>query len=161
VTVWADGDSLQPEIRSLLCRRARSEAAGGSPRFRLVFVAARPPRMETGVAVELRVVEGEPGAADEELVANSQAGDLAVTRDIALAERLVEKGLVVLNDRGAAFDANSVHERRSLRDRAEELRALGLAPESPRRRSWGKRELKAFADAFDRVLSRSIRRAGS
>jgi uncharacterized protein YaiI (UPF0178 family) len=70
-------------------------------------------------------------------------------------ERLASKGLVVLNDRGESFDEGKARERRSIRDKAAELRGLGLAPESPRARSWGPRELKAFADAFDRELARA------
>jgi uncharacterized protein len=175
VTIWADGDSLQAELRSLICRRARGEAAAAAAearpaRYRAVFVAARMPPLELGPGVEAILVseEGEgpglrgrraakprKGAADDRLALLAQPGDLGVTRDLPLAERLADKGLRVLNDRGDVFTADNARERRSLRDRAVELRALGLSPESPRRSSWGKRELKAFADALDRELARA------
>jgi uncharacterized protein len=159
VTLWADGDSLQAELRRLLCRRASAEARraadeGGSARFRAIFVAARMPPLDLGPGVEAETVEGGPERADDRIVERAEAGDLAVTRDLPLAERLAEKGLRVLNDRGEVFTADNARERRSLRDRAVELRALGLAPESPRRSAWGPRELKAFADALDRELAR-------
>jgi uncharacterized protein YaiI (UPF0178 family) len=161
--IYADGDSLEAEIRSLLARRAASEreraaAAGAEPRFSLVFVAAR--AFKPGPSAEFVLVEGGPDAADDRIVELACAGDLAVTRDIPLAERLAEKGLRVLNDRGDVFTADNVRERRSLRDRAAELRALGLAPESQRGRAWGPRELKAFADAFDRELTMALRKSG-
>jgi len=164
VTIWADGDSLQPELRALVCRRANREAeaaraGGGEPRFRAIFVAARMPKLGAGPGVEAVVVEGGPDAADDRIVESAAAGDLAVTRDLILAERLAEKGLRVLNDRGSIFTAENARERRSLRDGAAELRALGLAPESPRKSSWGQRELKAFADALDRELARTHRGA--
>ncbi len=162
MTIWADGDSLQAEIRSLLCRRANAEAEAAArearePRYAAVFVAARRPRLDLGPGASLVLVEGGPGAADDRIADLAAPGDLAVTRDLPLAERLAEAGLVVLNDRGETFDAGSARERRSIRDRAAELRSLGLAPESPRARSWGPRELKAFADAFDRALSRALK----
>jgi uncharacterized protein len=162
VTIWADGDSLQPEIRSLVCRRAAREAelaaASSRPaRFRAFFVAARLPPLDQAAGVEVEEVAAGPEAADDRLVELAEAGDLAVTRDLPLAERLADKGLRVLNDRGEVFTAADARERRSLRDRAMELRALGLAPESPRRSSWGRRELKAFADALDRELARASR----
>jgi uncharacterized protein YaiI (UPF0178 family) len=161
MTIWADGDSLQAEIRALLERRVaaeRSRAAGAGRELalRLVVVAAKPLR-GGGVAEFLLVPEG-PDAADEAMLAEARPGDLAVTRDLPLAERLALAGITVLNDRGESFSADAARERRSLRDRAAELRALGLAPESPRARSWGARELKAFADAFDRELRRSLPR---
>jgi len=163
MTVWADGDSLQAEIRALLCRRAKAEAEAASregrdARYKAVFVAARAPQLDRGSGVELVLVEGGPGAADDRIAELASAGDLAVTRDLPLAERLAAAGLVVLNDRGETFDEGTARERRSLRDRAAELRSLGLAPEMPRARSWGKRELKAFADAFDRALPRALAR---
>ncbi|HOX31309.1 MAG TPA: DUF188 domain-containing protein [Spirochaetales bacterium] len=163
MTIWADGDSLQAELRGLLCRRSKAEAAaaareGRDARYKVVFVAARAPSLERGPGVELLLVEGGPGAADDRIAALARPGDLAVTRDTPLQERLAALGLAVLNDRGEVLDEGAARERRSARDRAAELRALGLAPESPRRRSWGARELKAFADAFDRELSRALAR---
>ena len=160
MTIWVDGDSLQAELRALLCRRANREAevaraAAREPRFRAVFVAARMPRLDSGPGVEAIVVESGPGAADDRIVERAVPGDLAVTRDLPLAERLAQKGLRVLNDRGSVFTAENVQERRSLRDGAAELRALGLAPESSRRSGWGPRELKAFADALDRELAKA------
>jgi uncharacterized protein len=160
VTIWADGDSLQADIRKLICRRANREAKAAAAaerpaRFRTLFVAARMPPLDLGPGVETIDVsrQGE-GLADDLIVASAESGDLAVTRDLPLAERLAEKGLRVLNDRGEVFTADNARERRSLRDRAVELRALGLAPESPRRSSWGPRELKAFADALDREIAK-------
>ena len=159
MTIWADGDSLQAGIRNLVCRRANHEAAdaaalGKRGRFHAVFVAARMPPLELGPGVESVLVADGDGSADDRMVASAEPGDLAVTRDLPLAERLAEKGLCVLNDRGEVFTAGDARERRSLRDRAAELRALGLAPESPRRSNWGAKELKAFADALDRELAK-------
>lgn len=170
MTIWADGDSLQAEVRRLICRRANREAEaaaseGRSARFTAVFVAARMPPLDLGPGVEAELVDAAPGegaglregAADDRIAQRASAGDLAVTRDLPLVERLAEKGLRVLNDRGEVFTVDNARERRSLRDRAAELRALGLAPESPRRSSWGPREFKAFADALDREIALAVK----
>ncbi len=42
-------------------------------------------------------------SADDCLVQYAHAGALAITRDIILAARLAELGLVVLDDRGGVF----------------------------------------------------------
>lgn len=165
MTIWADGDSLQAELRRLICRRALGEAAaaaaeGRPARFRAVFVAARMPSLDLGPGVEAIAVEGpgeREGAADDRIARDAAAGDLAVTRDLPLAERLADMGLRVLNDRGGVFTSENARVRRSLRDAAVELRALGLAPESSRRSSWGPREAKAFADALDREIAKALR----
>lgn len=161
--VLADGDSLQAEIRALLARRwasarDRAVASGGEASFSLVFVAAR--AIPLPADVELVLVAAGPQAADDRLVEMASPGDIAVTRDLPLAERLANKGVTVVNDRGDVFTAENAMERRSARDRAAELRALGLAPESPKGRTWGQKELKGFADAFDRELTKALRAAG-
>ncbi|MEI6876139.1 MAG: DUF188 domain-containing protein [Spirochaetota bacterium] len=162
MTVWADGDSLPAELRRMIERRAaieveRARTGTKAIECRLVYVASRPIRIEA--PAELILVESGADAADDRMVELSSPGDLAITRDLPLAERLAEKGLSVLNDRGDVFTRETVKERRSLRDGAVELRALGLIPESPRRRSYGPRELKDFANAFDRELTRMLRTA--
>lgn len=129
----------------------------GGPRFRLVHVASR--KLAVPKGIEFTLVDSGPDSADRYIEDHANAGDIAITRDLPLAERLVAKGIVVLNDRGECFTVDTARERRSLRDEAEGLRALGLAPESPRRRNWGQRELKAFADAFDRELQKCLRAA--
>ena len=160
MTIWADADSLQSELRGLLEKRALREATReAGPRFRLVHVASR--RLAVPRGVEFILVEAGPDAADAFIEGEAKMGDLAVTRDIPLAERLAMKGIVVLNDRGESYTYDTARERRSLRDAAQRLRALGLAPESPRRRNWGAKELKAFADAFDRELQKYLRAAAS
>jgi hypothetical protein len=112
------------------------------------------PPLDLGPGIDAQSVEGGPDAADDFIAQSAQAGDLAVTRDLPLAERLADKGLRVLNDRGDVFTAGDARERRSLRDRAVELRALGLIPESPRRSGRGPKEMKAFSDALDREIAR-------
>ena len=81
--------------------------------------------------------------------------DLVVTRDIPLAERVAGRGVAALNDRGDLFTAENAAERRSLRDRMADLRAAGLAPESPRASARTARDAKKFADALDRAITGS------
>ncbi|MEN6476913.1 MAG: DUF188 domain-containing protein, partial [Rectinema sp.] len=100
-----------------------------------------------------------PDAADSFIESSAIPGDLVVTRDLPFAERMADREIPVLNDRGDLFTTENVRARRSLRDRMAELRALGLAPESPRASSRGSRETKLFADALDRALSMPDRTA--
>jgi len=164
MTIWADGDSLPEGLRRVIEGRAakeaaRAAAAGREPEFRLVYVASRPLRVHSSVGFVL--VEPGPDSADKRIVELCSSGDFAITRDLPLAEILAAKDLVVLNDRGAVFSFDTIRERRSIRDSAASLRALGLAPESPRTSTWGARELKSFSDALDRELTKALRRTRS
>lgn len=144
MTIWADADSLPRDVRDILLRR-------GGARF---VASKRIPGLPPEAFV---LVEQGPDAADAHIEESASPGDLVVTRDIPLAERLAERGIAVINDSGAVYTAENAAERRSLRDRMAELRNLGLAPESPRGSSRGPRETKRFADALDRTLSKLAR----
>jgi uncharacterized protein YaiI (UPF0178 family) len=95
--------------------------------------------------------EGE-GAADDRIVALAAPGDLAVTRDIPLANRLVEASVLVIDDRGQTYTRENIRERLSLRDFRVGLAENGM--ETERSAVYGKRELKTFADALDRALTK-------
>jgi hypothetical protein len=94
--------------------------------------------------------------ADEVIVSGSTAGDLAVTRDIPLAARLVEQDVVVLNTRGEVYDRGTVRERLSERDFMYEFRSAAAYAEPGKR--FGQREVQAFANAFDRELAKRLKK---
>lgn len=156
MTIWADADSLPREVKELIGRRTRT-AEPGREGLRAVFVANKTPPLPPGREVQgLRADD-----ADAYILERAEAGDLIITRDIPLAARALERGLVALNDRGELWEEGSLRERLSLRDHAAALRDLGLAPPVDRRRSYGPRERAAFANALDRALVEAERRRGA
>jgi len=157
VTIWADADSLPRPVRGLIARRAEAEAAR-HPGTRAIFVANRDPGDQRGRACAFMKVGPEPGAADQAIEDGVLPGDLVVTRDIPLAERLLARhgrAIGVINDRGGRFDPDSVRERRSLRDAMLELSLVGLKPAG--RPGYGRRDSEAFARALDAELGRLAR----
>jgi uncharacterized protein YaiI (UPF0178 family) len=95
------------------------------------------------------------GAADDRIVELAEKGDLVITRDIPLASRLVEAAVPVIDDRGRLYTGENIRERLSLRDFMVDLAESGLGME--RIPSYGKRELKAFADGVDRILTKLLK----
>lgn len=156
IEIWVDGDSCPVPVRELLVRTARRRA------IPLRFCANRPLPFSSSPdeaapdaapdVVEMHHVTD--GTVDDYILARTAPDSLVVTRDIPLAEKLVERGIPVMNDRGRLFDADSVREIRSLRDAAAAIRLQGLES-MPTAVTYGKRELKAFADTLDRFLARN------
>jgi uncharacterized protein YaiI (UPF0178 family) len=103
----------------------------------------------------MEICPAEEGAADNRILQLAQPGDVVLTRDIPLASRLVDASILVLDDRGQVYTKENIRERLSLRDFMVSLAENGLR--GKRVASYGKRELKAFADSFDRILARLLR----
>jgi len=123
--------------------------------IKTVFAANRPiPGTNTGTAVMELCPSGE-GAADNRIVELARPGDLVLTRDLPLAERLVDLSVTVLDDRGRVFTKENIRERRSLRDFVVGLAENGL--ETERMASYGKKELNTLANSLDRELTRLLK----
>lgn len=159
MTVWGDADSLPQAVRDIVCRRVAAEL-GRRPglSLRAVFVANRAIPIMAGPGLSFVRVEAGEGRADAYIEDGCEPGDLVLTRDIPLAERIIDSGagtVAVINDRGDAFSAETIRERRSIRDAMRELALSGLV-ERPGG-GYGDAQAKAFAKAFDREFSRLLR----
>jgi len=168
VTIWADADSMPVAIRSIISRRCT--AAADENKIRAVFVSNKPVPMPSGKYIKAVIVgkaaasilgnhsnddsgsEPGPDNADDYIMLKAVHGDIVITRDIPLAKKLVEKGIMVINDRGAIWTMDTIKERNSIRDHITDLRKLGLAPGMDKAKNFGPKEVKAFADAFDKAV---------
>lgn len=121
-------------------------------RLETVFVANRVIPLPAIPSLRMVVVTESEGAADAYLRENVDEGDLAISRDIPLAADLVERGVVVLDNRGDTFTKENVRERLSLRNFMSDLRLGGVQTE--RNRPLGSRDIAAFANALDRQLAK-------
>jgi uncharacterized protein YaiI (UPF0178 family) len=147
--ILVDADSCPKPARLLILRAAARTA------LTAVFAANRPVPGIAGPGAVMEVCPAGEGAADDRIAELARPGDLVVTRDVPLASRLVEAAIPVIDDRGQAYTRENIREKLSLRDFKVGLADSGLGME--RAASYGKRELKNFADALDRLLVRLIR----
>ena len=147
--IYVDADSCPQQVREIISRAAIRRGV------QTVFAANRQIPVPEDDMLEMVVVEEGEGVADRYIIERAAAGDLAVTRDIPLAAELVENGVTVINDRGNHFTPDNIRERLSVRDLMKDFREAGIMPE--RESSFGHREVKQFAAAFDRELTKLLK----
>ena len=75
--------------------------------------------------IELVVVKGGFDAADDWIAERVDAGDIAITADIPLAERCLLKGSKVIGPKGIEFTKNSIGNALATRELLEMLRHSG------------------------------------
>lgn len=155
LTIWVDGDSLPKDLRPLLVKRALNPRNYGEVLVQVHIVAAK--EIPGVPAYSMTLVKPGEGATDHCIEALAQPGDIVITRDIPLAERLLAKNIHVINDRGDIFAKDSIAERRSIRDAMEALRADGIAPPSPKGSRRTSAETKRFADALERTIVKATK----
>lgn len=149
MTVWVDADSCPKPVRDRLIKAAERRM------LHMVFVADRKLPLPPSPYIACRVVETGTDRADLKVVEEAKVGDLVITRDIPLAAQLVKSGIKAIDDRGFVFSDDNIGERLSMRNLMYDLREGGIQAE--RARPASPRDLKAFADAFDREVTRLLK----
>ncbi len=148
--IWIDADAVPRDVKDIVARAAL--------RLELETVLVANQRLQTPLNnpfVTAVVVAGGPDVADDHIAKEADPSDLAITADIPLAARLVEKGVRTIDPRGTEYDERNIGERLSVRDFMDGLRSTGVQTGGPR--AYGTKEKQAFAATFDRVITRMSR----
>ncbi len=143
--IWVDGDS---------CHRLAMERllkAAGRKEFELYVVADRIiPAASSGNAQMIVLGAGE-GTADEYLLEQARPADAAVTRDLELAMRLLQKGLTVMNDCGRIWTKAALSRRLEDSRLMLAMRRGGMA--ARRTAAYTAKDAGNFAQSLDKLLS--------
>ena len=106
--------------------------------------------------IERVIVEAGPDAADDWIAERAQAGDVVVTNDIPLAERVLKAGAAALTPSGRPFTENSIGAAIAQRALMEQLRSTGEITSGPR--PFERSDRSRFLQALDEIIVREQRR---
>ena len=135
----------------------KEEAARVAERHGLVltFVSNGGLRPSRDPMVRHVVVPQGADAADDWIVEQAHANDIAVTADVPLAARLVENGVHVLGPTGRPFTPESIGMAVAMRDLKQHLRETGeIRGFNP---GFTAKDRSAFLSALDQTVRRAVR----
>jgi uncharacterized protein len=147
--IYVDADGFPGPAKVILVRAA---LRFGVP---VVFVANKPIRTEASPLLTSLLVPGGPDVADDRIAASVEPGDLVITTDIPLADRVVARGAFALDPRGRLYTEENIKERLALRNLLSGLRDEGLVTGGPP--AFGKKDAQAFANQLDAFLTRRLK----
>ncbi|MBN2771757.1 MAG: YaiI/YqxD family protein [Spirochaetes bacterium] len=147
MTIYVDADACPTAIRDILLRAAERK------KISIIFVANSALKLPESVFVSMRVVEKGPDIADDWIAINAAKGDLVISEDIPLADRVIEHGAVVLSTRGVFLDKANIKARLATRDLLSDLRDSGVETGGPP--PFDQRTVRNFANGLDRFLQKN------
>lgn len=152
--IWIDADAAPRAAREVVYRAAQRLEIDA------YVVSNQHLSVPAGYGTVVTVqVDGGTTQADSHIVTHAAAEDLVVTHSVTLAARLVPRGVVVIDARGAELSRESVGEHPSIQDYIESQRApTGNAHGPPPFDDGAKRD---FAASLDRILTRMHRQHGN
>jgi uncharacterized protein YaiI (UPF0178 family) len=150
--IWIDADAAPRDVKEIVFRAAR--------RLEIEAVLVANQWISTPINnpfIRAVRVAGGPDVADHHIAEHAEAGDVAVTADVPLAARLVEKQVIVIDVRGQEYSEENVGERLAVRDFMDGLRGAGIETSGPR--PYNSKDKATFAAALDRALTRAAKAA--
>ncbi len=107
-------------------------------------------RLATSPLIERVVVPEGPDAADDWIAERIGAGDIAVTADIPLAHRCLERGAAVLAPNGKVFSIDNIGNAMAMRELFSHLRDTGeVSGHNP---AFSRQDRSNFLQALDRLV---------
>lgn len=145
--IYVDGDACP--VKNEVYKVARRFG------LKVIVVANSSLNVPGDLLIEVLVVAGF-GAADDAIAERIGPADIAITADIPLAARCVERGAEVVDPKGKLLSDRTIGEAVALRNLMAELREGGAvtggpAPMTPKDRS-------RFLSTLDSAVNRAIRR---
>ena len=144
--ILVDADALPNVIKDILFRAVKRL------RILLTMVANQYVTVEKSKYIKSIVVSSGPDVADDRIVELVQQGDLVVTADIPLADRVVEKGAYAIDPRGDLYTEENIKDRLATRNLMNELRNGGVIEGGPP--CFSRKNRQAFANQLDRFLTK-------
>lgn len=153
ITIFVDADSCPNQTRTMIVKfaiRLNIKTFFVANRQIPIFINQEIPKN----LIKMVVTDNTPDAADDFIVKNSSQNDVAITRDIPLAERLLKNDITVINDRGTIFSSDNIREKLSIRNFNYELVKNGIQIE--KQTNYNKKDLNNFANCLDKILQKKI-----
>ena len=144
--IYVDADACPAVIKNILLRAVERIS------IHMVFVAnVNVNTFQSNYIFSIVVPQG-PDIADDKIVELVEQGDLVITEDIPLADRVIEKGAVVITPRGNLCNKENIKERLAIRDLLEDLRNNGINTSGPS--TFSQKDRHTFANQLDRYLTK-------
>ena len=112
-------------------------------------------RVPVSPLIEQVVVDAGPDVADDWIAGQTRAGDIAVTNDIPLAERVLQAGGAAIAPNGRPFTTDSIGSAMAQRALMEQLRSTGDILGGPR--PFERADRSRFLQALDEAVQKARR----
>ena len=147
--LFIDGDAFPNLLKPIVLRSIQ--------RLQIPTTVIANKRVSIGNTKEIEYVIVDQGAdeADHEIVERCQSGDLVITADIPLADRVIAKGAHAIDHRGELYSTENIKQYLAIRNLMESIRESGEMTKGPK--AFCSKDAHAFANQFNAFLAKHYR----
>lgn len=146
MTLYIDGDAFPNLLKPIVFRSIE--------RLSLPTVVVSNKRIDIGKSKLIRYLIVEQGAdeADHLIVEMVKAGDLVITADIPLADRVISKNAHAIDHRGELYSVDNIKQYLAMRNLMEKIRESGEMTRGPK--AFVPKDAHEFANQLHRFLTK-------
>ncbi|MCQ2575970.1 MAG: DUF188 domain-containing protein [Treponema sp.] len=142
--IWIDADSCPSMVRNFVVKYS------AKLQLKVYFVANKQINCAEKFPYEMIICSTEKDAADNYILEHCDTEDLVITRDIVFADKLVDKGITAINDRGTTFTKENIKPKLAERNFDFQLAQIGLVQHY--NEGYDKKKFALFANCFDKTV---------
>jgi len=144
--VYVDGDAFPNLLKPILVRSIE--------RLKLETYVIANKKVNIGKSnfVEYLIVEAGADEADHKIVEMVEKGDLVITADIPLADRVISKHAHAIDHRGELYSVDNIKQYLAMRDLMDKIRESGEITKGPK--PFGAKDAHQFANQLNSFLAK-------
>ncbi len=149
INIYLDGDAFPNLLKPILFRSI--ERLGLK-----TFVVANK-KIDIGKSKNITYIIVDAGAdeADHKIVEMVQEGDLVITADIPLADRVISKDAHAIDHRGELYSVDNIKQYLAMRDLMEKIRESGEMTRGPK--PFSSKDAHEFANQLNSFLAKYVK----
>ena len=146
MTLYIDADAFPNLLKPIVLRTIE--------RLKLPTYVISNKKVTIGKSVLIHYIIVDQGAdeADHKIVEMVEAGDLVITADIPLADRVISKKAHALDHRGELYSVDNIKQYLAMRDLMERIRESGEMTKGPK--PFSQRDAHQFANQLNAFMTK-------
>ncbi len=149
MVLYIDADAFPNLLKTILFRAIERLS------LKTFVIANRKVNLGTSEHINYIVVASGPDEADNEIVKMVEEGDLIITADIPLADRVLTKKAHAINHRGELYTEDNIKNYLGMRNLMQELRDAGMPTKGAP--PFCQKDVQGFANQFNKFLTKHLK----
>lgn len=144
ITLYVDGDAFPNLLKPILLRSIERL------QIKTYVIANKKINIGESRHVEYIIVDTLADEADNKIVEMLEEGDLIITADIPLADRVIEKNAHAIDHRGELYSVDNIKQYLAMRNLMESIRESGEITSGPK--PFSQKDAQMFANQLNSFL---------
>ncbi len=148
--IYVDGDAFPNILKPILLKQIERL------KIKTVVIANKKINVGKSQFVSYVIVDAGADEADHEIIRRVEEGDLVITADIPLADRVITKNAHAIDHRGELYSKDNIKQYLAMRNLMETIRESGEITKGPK--PFNQKDAQMFANQLNAFLGRTNNR---